>query len=331
MGLNDMLGLMDMMNSGGGSTGIPGLGSLPGVGSMLQFGGFMSAIFVIAIIVIIVAMWTKTAFKWLYIGRKAGLDKDWMPFVPFAKAIYRLKIVDESWWKMFFLEGWWFYGGILNLIINAISANQWATFSQIVYVLYVLCCIAYNIYWRYKYYNAFNVRPHMAIGILIPFSGGRRRSLDYLIAFTETINYTGVGTYQTIRGTANNIVDVPKGGHASGGGQIGQTPHSTEPAIMGLSGMYAGQKIPLAPNEELLIGRDNAMCNLILDQNADKISRKHCSIVFDAMRNVYMVTDYSSNGTYIDGGNRFVANMATQVQRGTVISLGNRENRFRLQ
>jgi pSer/pThr/pTyr-binding forkhead associated (FHA) protein len=43
-----------------------------------------------------------------------------------------------------------------------------------------------------------------------------------------------------------------------------------------------------------------------------------------------MVTDYSTNGTFIDGGSRLVANVPTPIQRGTVIALGSRENRFRL-
>lgn len=94
--------------------------------------------------------------------------------------------------------------------------------------------------------------------------------------------------------------------------------------------MYAGQTLPLAASDEMVIGRDNAFCNLIVDQNADKVSRKHCGIVFDPSRGVYMVTDYSTNGTFLDGGNRLVANMPTTLQKGSVIALGNRENRFKL-
>ncbi len=338
----DLLSLAGALagSSSGSSSGMGGMDPmalLGGSGNPLSglagqiFGGVLSMItgslvvMVIALIIIIGAMWAITGFKWLYMGRKAGLDRDWMPFVPFAKAIYRLKIVDEAWWKMFFLEGWWFYGSILRWIIMAISANNWGTFANIIFGIYVLACIAYNMYWRYKQYLAFGIEPHMAIGILIPFSGGRRRSMDYQIAFTNNFSYNGKG--HSMSQAARNLVNVPKAGKQGGGHNAA---NSSEPSISGLSGMYAGQDIPLAANEELLIGRDNNLCNLILDQNADKISRKHCSITFDPLRNAYMVTDYSSNGTYIDGGNRFVANMGTQVQRGTIIALGNRENRFRL-
>lgn len=285
-------------------------------------------VFILIVIVILGAYWTLTGFKWLYIGRKAGLDKDWMPFVPFAKAIYRLKIVDEGWWKMFFLEGWWLYCGLLYWIVDAISSGKWTTFGTILASLYALCCIAYNVYWRYKYYTAFEIKPHMAIGILIPFTGGRRRGLDYRVAFTDHFEYTGHGTSRTVSGTARNVVSVPKSGQAAPAGAPAAGGRGG--SITGLSGMYAGQELPLAAGDEMIIGRDNAMCNLIVDQNADKLSRKHCGIVYDPGRAVYMVTDYSTNGTFIDGGNRLVANMPTQLQRGTVIALGNRENRFKL-
>ncbi len=284
---------------------------------------------ILVLVVIFGAYWTLTGFKWLYIGRRAGLDKDWMPFVPFAKAIYRLKIVDESWWKMFFLEGWWLYCGLLYWIVDAISSGRWSTFGTILASLYALCCIAYNVYWRYKYYTAFDIQPHMAIGILIPLSGGRRRGLDYRVAFTDHFAYSGKGADRTVAGTARNVVSVPKGGQQPAA-PVGGAGAARGGSITGLSGMYAGQELPLAAGDEMIIGRDNALCNLIVDQNADKLSRRHCGIVFDAARGVYMVTDYSTNGTFIDGGSRLVANMPAQLQRGTVIALGNRENRFKL-
>ncbi len=305
--------------------------TLLGGGLQTLVSTIMSSIVVVILVLVVIlgAYWTLTGFKWLYIGRKAGLEKDWMPFVPFAKAIYRLRIVDESWWKIFFLEGWWLYCSVLYKIIEAISDGRWQTFGTILASLYAMCCIAYNVYWRYKYYNAFGIKPHMAIGILIPLTGGRRRGLDYQVAFTDNYEYTGAGTGRTVASTARSVVSVPKNGQGmpvAGQPSQGQRGGS----ITGLSGMYAGQELPLAAGDEMIIGRDNALCNLIVDQNADKLSRKHCGIVFDQARGVYMVTDYSTNGTFIDGGNRLVANMPAQLQRGTILALGNRENRFKL-
>ncbi len=297
---------------------------LTGILSGLAALGTLLTVFsVVSGLVVFIAGWAFQGFTTLYQGRKAGLEKDWMPFVPFAKTIYKLKIVDEQWWKMFLFEGYVIYAAILFVLILAISAFQWFAFAVIVVAIYLLGCLAYNVYYRYKFYVAFDIMPHMAITVFIPGMNFFRDMLDILIAFTNNYDYGGVSKAQTIKGSAQNFANVPQGGAQA-------APQAAKPGtISGLSGMYAGQDIPLAANEPLLIGRDGT-CNLIIDKNAEKLSRKHCSIVYNAQSGVYMVTDYSSNGTYIDGGNRLVANMATQIQRGTIIALGNRENRFKL-
>lgn len=353
---------MDIIGSGG--LGGLGGGDLGGILETLLGSGifgalnFLSVVGVIAVIVVIVAFYVITAFKWQFIGRKAGLQKDWMPFVPFARAVYKLSIVDEDWWKMFFLDGWYFYAWLLNTIINAISRGKAAVFAMVLVVIYLACCLVYNIYWRYKFYMAHNIKPHFALSVLVPGLGIIRTVWDFLIAFGRNYPFTGEGTSRAIMDVMNvpqmkdehgNAVALTRaitpaergapweGGAPAGGGAKAAPRPAASPAgqagggsVTGLSGMYAGQTLPLAANDEMVIGRDNAFCNLIVDQNADKVSRKHCGIVFDASRGVYMVTDYSTNGTFLDGGNRLVANMPTTLQKGSVIALGNRENRFKL-
>ncbi|MDL2217621.1 FHA domain-containing protein [Christensenellaceae bacterium OttesenSCG-928-M15] len=284
----------------------------------------LGVMLIVIIIGVLGCMYALDGFQWLTLGRKAGLDKDWMPFVPFAHAIYRLNIIGEQWWKMFFLEMWWLYAFIMYKIVMAISTNKWATFAIILVTIYLAACLAYNIYYRYKYYKAFQVKPVLCLLLptfwLIPCV----RVIDLMMAFTNNFEFTGEGTSRTIKGTLKAAVSIPKNNN-----QYAQQNAQTG-SITGLSGMYAGQDLPIAANEELVIGRDNAFCNLIVDQHADKVSRKHCSVTYDASRRVYMVTDYSTNGTFVDGGNRLVANMPTMLQRGTVIALGSRENRFKL-
>lgn len=123
---------------------------------------------VIAIVAVFVCIWVLSGYKWLMIGKKAGLENTWMPFVPFARTIYRLQIVREEWWKMFIFEGWIWYFLLLKWIILAISSYQWVTFSVIVGNMYLLACIGYNVYWRLKYYRAFNIKPYLTIGIINP-------------------------------------------------------------------------------------------------------------------------------------------------------------------
>ncbi len=291
------------------------------LGSIAIIFGWVSSFF------IGIALWIFDGFTLMYQGRKAGLDKDWMVFVPFAKTIYKLKITGEQWWKMFIFQDYPLYAVILFVLILAISAFKWMTLAVIVVSVYLLAVLAYNVYWRYKFFIAFDVKPHLALCVLIPVLYIYLEIMDILIAFTNNYDFGGTAKAQTVKGAAQNFVNVPQSPQMAGGAP---QPMQVKPGtISGLSGMYAGQSIPLAPNEPLLIGRDGT-CHLIIDKNAEKLSRKHCSIMYNAQTNSYMVTDYSSNGTYIDGGNRLVANMATQMQCGTVIALGNRENTFRL-
>ncbi len=314
MDLFDAMNMMDSL-SGGSSFGGDLLG---GGGGLLGGGGgssgFIGVITIVAIIVFIAAIYMFNSYTLMHIGRKAGLQNDWMAFVPFAGTVYWLKVADEPWWKMFIFGDWLVYSWLLNLIINAISNGAWATFADVLVTLYLGACLAYNIYFRIKFYRSFGITPVLGLQVATPVGLFGVPIIDALIAFTD--NYQYVGAYAV-------APDRPKVGSAP-------KPGIVNAGITGLSGMYAGQTLPMAPGEEMIIGRDNSICNLIVDQNAEKLSRRHCSVVYDSTQGVYRVTDYSTNGTYIEGGNRLIANMPTSVNRGSVISLGNRENRFRL-
>jgi len=336
--LIDLLGMLD-----GGVSNSP-LGGI--LNSILGSVVFLNVITVIMVIVMLAALYVITSFKWQFIGRKAGLQKDWMPFVPFARTVYKLSIIDEPWWRMFFKDGFALYASLLILIINAISNYRWLTFSIVLATLYGLCYVVYNVYFRYKFYTAHNIKPHFCMSLLVPLAWPILSAWDYMIAFGRNYPFTGEGTTRALmdvveipqmKDSRGNPVAVTQAAVASNRGAPWEGDRGASPAagggsasITGMSGMYAGQTLPLASNDEMIIGRDNSMCNLIVDQNAEKVSRKHCGITFDPGRGIYMVTDYSSNGTFIDGGNRLVANMPTSLQRGSVIALGSRENRFKL-
>ena len=304
--MNSFMGVMDAFQS---------------VGDLVST---LNSITWILILMIPIVTYALHGFQLMHTGRKTGLDKNWMAFVPFAQTIYRLQFVEEQWWKMFFLEYSWLYGGLLFWIINAVSNGSWGTFSKIVILFYLGCCVAYRLYYRYKFYKAFAIQPVLCIlflSIWAPFV----RVVDLLIAFTDCFAFTGEGTSRTVSQTARSVVNVRDKQSAAV-----SSAKTVKGSITGLTGMYAGQTIPLANREEMVIGRDNAICNLIVDQNAEKVSRKHCGIAYIADSGNYQVVDYSSNGTSVDGGNRLVANMPTILQPGTVIALGSRENRFRL-
>lgn len=99
--------------------------------------------------------------------------------------------------------------------------------------------------------------------------------------------------------------------------------------IMCLSGEYQGVSVPMEDGASITIGRDASCSNLVI--SGGKISRKHCQIIYDKARNKYMVTDFSTNGTYIKNGNRLVKDHSIELDPGTVLTLGDEANSFRLQ
>lgn len=101
------------------------------------------------------------------------------------------------------------------------------------------------------------------------------------------------------------------------------------PAILGVSGMYAGSTFPLTPNQPVVLGRDGAVAQIVFSQEAQKISRRHCEVMFNSQTQQYRVTDFSSNGTYVNG-KRLPANAPIKLARGTEVSLGDNNNVIKL-
>ena len=101
-------------------------------------------------------------------------------------------------------------------------------------------------------------------------------------------------------------------------------------SINGVSGQYDGYSFPIEGGTQIVIGKDPAVCNIIIDPKYQTVSRKHCSVFFDSQSNQYKVTDFSSNGTFVEGGVRIASKVPTVLNPGTVINIGNTDNLFRL-
>jgi len=98
-------------------------------------------------------------------------------------------------------------------------------------------------------------------------------------------------------------------------------------SLMCLAGYFAGASFQMVPGEEMLIGRNGAVCNIVL-QDQD-ISRKHCSIRFaPAPENAYYVTDYSTLGTWLNDSIRLPKGQTTKCPVGSKLTLGNGNNIF---
>lgn len=100
--------------------------------------------------------------------------------------------------------------------------------------------------------------------------------------------------------------------------------------ITGVSGMYSGFVFPVLNNETMIIGTNPQFSSIVIDQNGNFVSSKHCSVTYNAFNNYYEVTDFSTNGTYTNDNIRIQNNTTKRFAPGTTIYLGNRENSFKL-
>lgn len=104
---------------------------------------------------------------------------------------------------------------------------------------------------------------------------------------------------------------------------------SADVGLVGVKGMWAGAQFINNTGESLVVGRDPKQCNIIISQNANSISRKHCVVKYDYQTKDYEVTDCSSNGTYVaETGQRLKYGVPTHLPCGTVIELGDLSNSF---
>lgn len=101
-------------------------------------------------------------------------------------------------------------------------------------------------------------------------------------------------------------------------------------SITGLRGSNAGYTISMRDGEDIVIGKVSGKANLIISDEYEDVSRKHCLVRFNEKMNLYEVMDYSGNGTFFDGKVRMKTGQITMLPKGSCITLGNGENAFRL-
>ncbi|NLB45123.1 MAG: FHA domain-containing protein [Clostridiaceae bacterium] len=101
--------------------------------------------------------------------------------------------------------------------------------------------------------------------------------------------------------------------------------------IRGLTGTFANGTFNLRANERIVFGRDANTCQVVFDQFDTSVSRQHCTVMFEPNTGRYTVIDHSRNGTFTQDGKRLETQVPVQLDRGSVIYLGNRKNTFRLE
>ena len=83
------------------------------------------------------------------------------------------------------------------------------------------------------------------------------------------------------------------------------------------------EDFPLSGMTPLVIGRNQAKCNVTIDNI--NISREHVSVAFDPTAKVFRVRDMSSNGTYFKSGVRLERNAVYNVKPGQELYLSTPE------
>ena len=100
--------------------------------------------------------------------------------------------------------------------------------------------------------------------------------------------------------------------------------------LVGLTGMYAGAEIAFSDGMTIRLGR--LPDNDLVFSNETRVSRRHCQLTWYGADKIFKITDFSSSGTYIYGsGVRVPQNVEAPLPPGTVLDIGDGNNRFRLE
>lgn len=101
-----------------------------------------------------------------------------------------------------------------------------------------------------------------------------------------------------------------------------------QPSIKCIKGEYNGMVVTLKQTDKIVIGRDPLFANLII--TSPNISRTHCTVSYDEQEKKYIVVDKSSNGTYMESGDKLLKDYPNLLPTGSIIYLGDKENVFQL-
>ena len=105
-------------------------------------------------------------------------------------------------------------------------------------------------------------------------------------------------------------------------------PVAVKPVLRGVAGEYAGSSFPLESGSSTL-GRDPHAANLVFTGEATSISKRHCSVRWDAGRGIFLLEDHgSTNGTFLASGERLLPNQLRELRTGDRFYIGDLRNQF---
>lgn len=87
------------------------------------------------------------------------------------------------------------------------------------------------------------------------------------------------------------------------------------------------QKTLLTPDVDNNIGRSSKSCVFALGQDT-KVSRVHCVLKFDSQSGMFLISDTSTNGTFLEDGTRLEKGVPFTIYPDTVFYLSEPDNKL---
>lgn len=169
----------------------------------------------------------------------------------------------------------------------------------------------------------------MVVTVLLVFwllwrymSMGRLTGLKHVLAKVMDVNkYIGGTEGQSIQPGGGYI--PPTDNRTPVDYQVNPSTYSHSGSVYAVRGMFRGATIPCKPGEQISIGREANLCQIVIASPG--VDPKHGTISYDAQRNVYTVTCYSNAGMQITGYGNLMAQQSVQVQPGTHLNIAETE------
>ncbi len=298
------------------------------VGVLITFYVFIAIISLASL----VAMYVLYCFPQKAIANKVGLFDNWKSYVPVARSVQKAQIADMPTWKFMFLGTFTPSLLITICLLIFIPLSMMTEFFAFIALAGVLFIIVMNFICNYQYNyrlcKIFGFNTFLAFAMLfIPI---------YITIFTFLVVYP-----EQFEGNKDNLYtqyapqNPPKNNNDFQGTMYNstmsqrsvQTVKDFNPGIVGKTGFYAGQTLSFSKGEKIVLGRDKNSCSVIFSSDCTKISRIHCSIKYDDAVDGYIIEDYSSNGTFVNG-QRLRTGAPFKAVSGSIVELGNNENTF---
>lgn len=99
-------------------------------------------------------------------------------------------------------------------------------------------------------------------------------------------------------------------------------------ALIGTKGFLLGRIIRLKSDTPYFLGRDASQCDVEI--KGDRVSRVHCSIIFNSKTHDYTIRDCSTNGVAVNGKYKLKKNTDVSLKPGSILLIGSEENQLRL-